>query len=523
MEIVFAYNVQNCTILLEVYKLDIKLPFGLKNDILVHISEINEADRGLKCECICPNCKMKLNARLGNKNRHHFAHYNDNCKNALETSLHLFAKEVLEKHKRIRLPKIEVVNYIYYKKVEDFGKHIYHLNFDEYDIKYLDEDKYSKVILVKDIDLKFDSIEFEKRIDTIIPDIVIYYKGLRLIIEVGVTHFIDNKKEKKIRNLDISTLEINLSNIDYYNFDRKEIEDLIIDGLHNKNWVYNKVAESKKRELIDRNRLALEELKKQEAIDFERRKAKEIRAAKLKDAKSIRIQELLDNDEVKLKEYETVFQTNELWLNFSKKHNMTVDNLPVYLNESVEGEIAFACDRRIWQSHIFEKFILNREDKSILVGNVVRWVSKYSELPINRDFVYTKDVGPNISDLAATIFNYLLRLTEHGFLTIEKNNANFYTRFYIKHNKFSMPEKAISGANPASNELNFYSGKNEYYSTPYKEVAPNRDAIINKAPSISLYEKIAKCKMCGKVTSDWIIYNGVDNSCVCRSCSYSED
>lgn len=503
---------------------DIKLPFGLKNDVLVHICEITEEERGLKCNCFCPGCKMKLNARLGNKNRHHFAHHNDNCKSALETALHLFAKDTLEKHMRIRLPKIKVRNYVYYKRVEDFGKRIIDLDRYEYDLDSFDQEAFTNVTLVDERNLQFDSIEFEKRIDSIIPDIVVYYKGSPLIVEVGVTHFIDNKKEKKIRALDVSTIEIDLSDIDYYNFDRPEIENLIIDGLDNKNWVYNRVAEAKKKELIEQNKLVLEELVKQEAIDLEKRKSEQIRISKIKDNKIKIIEGLLLNSEAKLKEYEGIYPSNKLWVNFCNKYKLSKDNLPVFLNKAVDGEIAFACNRRVWQSCIFEKFILNRKDNSILVGNVVRWVSKHSDIPINKEFVYTKDLGRNVPNLATTILNYFMKLTKHGFLSVEENKADFYASFRIMHDKFTLPVKVDKETTShTSNELNFYGGKAEYYDTAYQEVAATKQVVNNRTSSIRMYEKIGKCTECGKMTSDWITYNGVDNSCLCRSCRYQEN
>ncbi len=51
---------------------DIELPFGLRDDILVHISQVQQ---GLACGCVCPQCKKPLVARSGSVLVHHFAHY----------------------------------------------------------------------------------------------------------------------------------------------------------------------------------------------------------------------------------------------------------------------------------------------------------------------------------------------------------------------------------------------------------------------------------------------------------------
>ena len=73
-----------------------KLPFGLKNGQIV---EINEVEKGLACNCICPSCGSPLIARKGQKKIHHFAHYKADCKAALETAIHLAAKKYYLKKK----------------------------------------------------------------------------------------------------------------------------------------------------------------------------------------------------------------------------------------------------------------------------------------------------------------------------------------------------------------------------------------------------------------------------------------
>jgi competence CoiA-like predicted nuclease len=50
----------------------VKLPFGLRDGELVHISTVQS---GLACKCSCAACDAILIARKGIKNAHHFAHY----------------------------------------------------------------------------------------------------------------------------------------------------------------------------------------------------------------------------------------------------------------------------------------------------------------------------------------------------------------------------------------------------------------------------------------------------------------
>jgi|MTBAKSStandDraft_1061840.scaffolds.fasta_scaffold30671_1 hypothetical protein len=69
----------------------ILIPYGLKNNSLVHISDV---ESGLKCGCVCPVCNDNLVARKGTKKRHYFAHHSGSTCNK-ESLLHYLGKKLL--------------------------------------------------------------------------------------------------------------------------------------------------------------------------------------------------------------------------------------------------------------------------------------------------------------------------------------------------------------------------------------------------------------------------------------------
>ena len=69
----------------------LKIPFGLRDSALVHISEV---ESGSEHGAVCPDCQRPLIARKGSKTRHHFAHHADVQCNP-ETVLHKIAKMLL--------------------------------------------------------------------------------------------------------------------------------------------------------------------------------------------------------------------------------------------------------------------------------------------------------------------------------------------------------------------------------------------------------------------------------------------
>jgi len=188
--------------------------YALKNGRLVHVSEV---ERGLKCGCFCPNCNEQMIAHKGNQYSHHFAHQNAECSHVHETTLHLMAKEILEKEKRIMLPTVRA------------------------NIGSQNQPSNSDIIYSPKI-IEFDEVYLEKRYDDIVPDVLIRTGDNFLIIEIFVTNEVNETKRKKIIDSKTSALEINLS--EFYKMPLiKELRTFLLEEKHNKKWIYNRVAE----------------------------------------------------------------------------------------------------------------------------------------------------------------------------------------------------------------------------------------------------------------------------------------
>lgn len=184
------------------------ITYAIKDNKLVYI---NDVEKGLSCGCMCPACGEKLIAKKGSKISYHFAHYSTDCGKGYETSLHLLAKEILSEIGEIILPPVNIMN------------------------------SCSNMLISNARKIKIDYVELEKTTDNIIPDIIVHSSNRRLIIEIRVTHKVDNAKIEKIKNIGISALEIDLSK---YNksISKSELKDILIDS-NNKSWLYNTVAE----------------------------------------------------------------------------------------------------------------------------------------------------------------------------------------------------------------------------------------------------------------------------------------
>lgn len=188
------------------------LTFGLFNNHLKHISLV---ENGLACNCLCSHCKQPLVAKNNPTNikAAHFAHLSDKeCEGAIETTLHLLAKEILVKTKQIRLPAFHY----------------------DYDPKNNDS-LYWKSTLVE-----FEKIIIQNSIDIsgkkIIPDVIGFVNQKQIFIEFANTHFVNEEKKITIKSGGVACIEIDLRE---QKLDEKKLIDFFESDTLSKYWISN--------------------------------------------------------------------------------------------------------------------------------------------------------------------------------------------------------------------------------------------------------------------------------------------
>lgn len=193
-----------------------KIPFGVKNGLMVEVSEV---DSGLNCKCLCPCCGAALQARKGRKVIHHFAHSPSDspkdCINALETSIHSMAKQILSEERRLLLPSLTVR--VVSKDVSG----------EEYDL--------SEEVTREGFKI-YDRVEEERWLGDIRPDIIIYIDDVPCLVEVAVTSFCNKEKRDRIRRKKVSAVEIDLSGAGYATC-KDDLRELIISTVENRRWI----------------------------------------------------------------------------------------------------------------------------------------------------------------------------------------------------------------------------------------------------------------------------------------------
>lgn len=161
---------------------------------------VKDSANGKNCQCLCPACKTPLIAKQGEILSWHFAHTNSNNVTSAcgESDLHLNAKLEIYKSMQICAPVMfekEICDALFVPGTEG-------VCFTNYLKMYYGVD------VTKNFLLAFDSMKIESRIDGFIPDLIGWVGAKQFIIEVVVTHDIDEKKFKWIKENEINCLRL---------------------------------------------------------------------------------------------------------------------------------------------------------------------------------------------------------------------------------------------------------------------------------------------------------------------------
>lgn len=220
------------------------------------IVSVYEVETGIKCNCFCPECGEKLEAKnkgkkentilMPNQKVAHFAHVSGKvCKYAAETALHKLAKSVLLEAKKLLLPVYKI-----------WG-----------------------VQLSNEICIEFDTVKLEESVSNqevrFIPDAIVQKGQNKLLVEFFKSHIVDELKIEKIKSIGISAIEIDINSIEPIKNgipNREDMQNFLEKESNFSYWLFNskrdelykKKNEEAKIKEIEREKRDLDERKKKE-------------------------------------------------------------------------------------------------------------------------------------------------------------------------------------------------------------------------------------------------------------------
>jgi hypothetical protein len=423
--------------------MEVQLHYGILQGRLISIEEVPIENKGLRCGCVCPGCGGMLIANLkDDKRRKHFSHYKAECNitYAQQTALHMIAKDILAQEKVFMFPGYSIT-------LDDFPK--YKAPWRRLGLPLSME--YRKPYRAECLE-----VTLEKRVSNFVPDIVVNIQGRRCLIEIAVTHFVDEEKQKKIGETRLPVVEVDLSAFLGQQITREIIRDALVVQVDNKRWLYNPKREEAlawgqiEYQKLYQMALEREEEEHKEQLRKEQEYAKKReRQERKREETAFLLEDLFEPENYKY-ELKQLRSDEQFQLVLNKLHLRKVmgPDVPFYLDIPITGEMVFACDRRIWQATLFDKFIYYRKDsehENVKVGiyKIQECFKKYVDyIPIEWKLTRSVTIQFGRSDKKFSLFydvikQYLEYLHYIGFIS-----KLYYGEGYVEQTKTIIPPKA---------------------------------------------------------------------------------
>ena len=381
----------------------IPVTFALRGDDLVHI---NDVANGLACGCVCPGCGDRMVAKQGAITIHHFAHEGgSDCAGGLQTTLHLAAKAVLSKERRMVLPGLTLT-----ATAHDTQGVAHTVSVEAFPSQ----------------SVVFDEVTEEKRLGNIIPDLICKTGGRSLLVEIAVTHFVDEIKREKIRALGVACIEIDLSTmVSVWDWDT--LKNAVVEGVAYKVWVENPTISDLR---IDLQRQAQE---KAALADQDSLNARRMSIPKLD--WTLRQFEEFEKSGKALQERDALNESGpkeRAWLASAGMMKLEWDNPANYIDIPVPGETAFLVARKVWQATLYMYLIAGKANEAIFSVKVAMWCR--NTFPVRTDFdlldQYPEFLTPSqkaaLPSLHRAVNGYLAALADLGYLRAKTPNGVLY-------------------------------------------------------------------------------------------------
>lgn len=193
----------------------LKVPFARCGDSVArHVSSITSLRQG---PFVCLDCGELLTLRQPTNKRRHFAHRPDSLCTG-ESALHRYAKELLTAARTLTLPAL-----------------------------VLEKDRVRQTV-VEAGTYSFDAVLLEHKIGTFQPDALVRYLEFELAVEFLVNHAVDGEKLTKVRNRDISMVEIDLSRLKAGQMEGDALDTAILHTASRK-WIHHRKTAAAARRL----------------------------------------------------------------------------------------------------------------------------------------------------------------------------------------------------------------------------------------------------------------------------------
>ena len=245
----------------------VRNPFAIRNGQSILISDLTPNERGAKCQCQCPHCKGAFNARMGNINKHHFAHSMNPCDEvvAYTTGLYKHIFQILSSGKPFHVPALMITHSFVNRLIDESDA--------ESLISIVKGDRVDKdsILVSKGNDIVFERVELSYDTKNHIQAIELSLKGRIMAIKVMPPDTVCKLGAARPHK-DIATLVLDFTKC--YKFIQNANSDAFSEFLLSSNlvkdWISNPLISRVYKDVVERNNKAYQVI-----ADFETPKNRE--------------------------------------------------------------------------------------------------------------------------------------------------------------------------------------------------------------------------------------------------------
>jgi hypothetical protein len=190
--------------------------FAINN--LGELVSVRQVERGKACNCCCPGCGEVVIARQGEVRTWHFAHESGaDCEGGAESALHLAAKQIILREAIVMTPAVEATAH---RTLPD-GR------------------RGSGAAFLAAAHHNLRGVQLEAPVGVIRPDVLAYTDAGSLIVEIAVTHPVDQEKATLLEQTGIAAMEIELIPDLFQEWTWESLKEAVINDPLNRHWLYH--------------------------------------------------------------------------------------------------------------------------------------------------------------------------------------------------------------------------------------------------------------------------------------------
>lgn len=402
---------------------------------MVHIKDVTNEERGLKCGLVCPACGERLIANLPQKSANYTPRLRHEsgreCEGWLEAALRQKAKDVIVSEQGLVFPALTVSVDEHTATV--IAAHKYAL--DNIDVN---PDAY---VLGKIVQRESESDEDPdvNEHNVFRPDLVGHYAGVPVCIFITIYSHDTDERIRLAKAAQVATLEIDLSELSDP-WDEDALTNVVLSEIENKTWLFHPGEQRVHEQLME---TIEQEQQRQIASALEQERLQQAAAEMVLAEKTLFDQRKRDfltycQDPARME------SVKKQWAAKAPEHPLYAelfDRFPYPVEAFFEIDaMAMGCDYRLWQAYVFTQCIRPPDvtPQRIIDAVFVRFQDTIIPELIDLSQDDQADVG-RVLDATQSIYTYVLQLWQKGYLAFGEPNTE-----HLMDQRFTLTDKMLT-------------------------------------------------------------------------------